>query len=595
MFQMLVKIARFMGPRRGTMCTALVFSVLGTMFQSAPIGALYLMVTHSDDLTSQVGVLVTICLVGLFGTMACKAVTQVILAPLGFQLFADERIAIGDRLKSAPMGYFNSTRLGDITAAVTTVMADAEMYLVFMFEKVISALLSYVMVLLFLIWVDWRVGVVGVVMMAVALAFVAKINTNAARIMPKRQRVQQNVVAQVLEFLGGAALFRSFNSEEIVAKRLYHSFRDSSQFSFSAEMDIVPPTLGYQLTLRWGSLLLVALPAGLYLSGSASLSVVLLLVVASFVMTAPLEGLTGDLAILRMTAASLDIVDGVRTAPTQVADPAYADPKERSQAERPGSSEAAIGEAANPMAIEFQDVSFSYADRLTLRSVSASLPTGSTTALIGPSGSGKTTMCNLMMRFWDVDAGSVQVWGRDVRGWEPDELLSQFAVVFQDVYLFSDTVANNIRLGRPDADMEQVRAAAARARCLEFVEALPEGFDTVLAEGGASLSGGERQRISIARAILKDAPLVILDEATSSVDPENERELQLALNELCVGKTRVVIAHNMATVRDADQILVFDEGRIVQCGRHEELERAEGIYRDFLSVRSRTAGWRINH
>ena len=228
-----------------------------------------------------------------------------------------------------------------------------------------------------------------------------------------------------------------------------------------------------------------------------------------------------------------------------------------------------------------------------LHDVSLTFKEGKKTAIVGHSGSGKSTIANLIARFWDVDAGKILVGGRDVREYTSDSLLKNFAIVFQNVYQFEDTVANNIRFGRPDASDDEVREAARRARCLNFVEALPDGFDTVLAEGGASLSGGERQRISIARALLKDAPIVILDEATSSVDPENERELQEGLRELCEGKTQVVIAHNLATVTAADQILVLDGGRIVERGRHEDLARAGGTYEHFLQARERAVGWHI--
>ena len=581
MFKMLFKVARFLKPRRKIFITSLIFSLLGAVFQAMPVGALYLLLLYRTHLSDIVWTLVWIVAIGIIGQLFCRAITQVFLAPLGFQLCADERVKIGDRLKAAPMGYFNRERLGDVTSAVTTTMLDAEMYMVFMFEKVLSALISYLMLAIFLLVLDWRIGLVSLVVLGISLGFVNWANRAAAIHMPRRQETQRSVVTQVMEFLGGAALLRSFNCESIVSGHLYRSFRKSSQLGFRAEMTMVPPSLGYLLSLKWGTLLIAGCGVGLYLGGMASLSLALMMMVASFVMVAPLESLIADLSILRMTTASLDLIEPVQNAPVLTADTELAATEPEASADAP--------------AIAFDHVSFSYEDRPTLVDVSASLPAGSTTALIGPSGSGKTTLCNLMMRFWDVDSGRVRVQGRDVRAWEPDELLANFAVVFQNVYLFSDTVATNIRFGRPDATMEEVREAARRARCLDFIEALPDGFDTVLAEGGASLSGGEKQRISIARAILKDAPLVILDEATSSVDPENERELQLALDELCREKTRIVIAHNMSTVRDADQILVFNEGRIVQRGRHSELAETDGIYRDFIQIRSEAAGWRIAH
>lgn len=590
MLKMLIRVAKFLAPRHKTVVVALVFSLLKSVFQTLPLGALYLLLVHRDDMRAQIPMLIVIVVIALIGQMGCKAVTQYLLAPLGFQLFADERIRIGQRLKAAPMGYFNRTRLGEITSAVTNTMADAEMYIAFAFERVVSALFGYLAIMAFMLVLDWLIGIAAALVLGGALWCITWINRTTAAIMPKRQTIQQGVVTQVMELIGGATLLRSFNCESIVSNRLYRSFRDSSRFGFKAEMKVIPVSLAYQLILKWGALLLAALAVGLYLGGIADMSLALVMLVASFALVLPLESLGNDLTLLRVSVASLDLIEPVRNAPILQADLEAP----RNDAQRGGCQALGATAPALPV-IEFRNVSFSYEDRATLRDVEACFPAGSTTALIGPSGAGKTTLCNLMMRFWDVDSGSVHVLGRDVRAWEPDELLANFAVVFQNVYLFSDTVAANIRFGCPEASVEQVRKAAEQARCLEFIEALPNGFDTILSEGGASLSGGEKQRISIARAILKNAPIVILDEATSAVDPENERELQLALDALCRGKTRIVIAHNMATVRDADQILVFEQGKIVQRGTHTQLSGEHGIYHDFLQVRRSAAGWRIAH
>ena len=235
----------------------------------------------------------------------------------------------------------------------------------------------------------------------------------------------------------------------------------------------------------------------------------------------------------------------------------------------------------------------SYDKTPVLRNISFSIPQGSTTAIVGPSGSGKTTICNLIARFYDVDSGKVLVGGENVRDMTCDSLLRNISMVFQKVYLFHDTIENNIRFGNPNASQEEVIAAAKKARCHDFIMSLPEGYQTVIGEGGSTLSGGEKQRVSIARAILKNADIVILDEATASIDPENEHLIQQAISELTIGKTVIVIAHRLATIEHADQILVVDDGRIVQKGTHNQLIRQEGIYKRFINIREQAEGWSI--
>jgi len=243
--------------------------------------------------------------------------------------------------------------------------------------------------------------------------------------------------------------------------------------------------------------------------------------------------------------------------------------------------------------IAFKNVNFGYDNRPILKDVSFSIPEKTSTAIVGPSGSGKTTICNLIARFYDVNSGSVTVGGHDVREFTCDSLLKNISMVFQNVYLFHDTIRSNICFGKPDATEKEMVEAAKKACCHEFIMALPHGYDTIVGEGGGTLSGGEKQRISIARAILKDAPIIILDEATASVDPENEHLIQAAISELTRGKTIITIAHRLATIENADQILVVDDGRIAQCGTHQELAAQEGRYKRFAEVRRRAEGWSI--
>ena len=243
--------------------------------------------------------------------------------------------------------------------------------------------------------------------------------------------------------------------------------------------------------------------------------------------------------------------------------------------------------------VDIENIVFSYDNKKIINHITAHIPQKTTTAIVGPSGSGKTTLCHLIARFWDVDQGSISVGQRNVKDYSMDSLMKNFSFVFQNVYLFQDTIANNIRFGQVDASIERVKEAAKKACCHDFIMALPDGYDTIIGEGGASLSGGEKQRISIARAIMKDSPIIILDEATANIDPENEKELMGAIEALTQEKTIFMIAHRLKTVQNADQIIVIDNGQIVQYGTHQELIAQPGIYQKFINSREIASGWKL--
>ena len=583
MITTLHRIWGVMGRHRSLLIRGILATFVEAVFMSLPVGALYLLLIGYEDVSAAtVWGITAMLLVGAIGQIACRWYITTRINPLGFVAMADERMRIGARLRRSPMGYFNRTRLGEIASVLTTTMVDAEMWLVWQFLQVVTGVIDVVVISAFLLALDWRIGAVSLLVLVLALAALMIVDRRSDATMGERQRVQAGFVDVVLEFIRGIAVSRAFSMTGVARERMHRAAAEVSRTSLAAEAKIIPFSSLYQFVFKIGTVAMLGLGATLRINGDIDLPRALLFGVAAFVVYQTLEGLNSNVTMLELVAASLDLIEPVRTAPVMEA---------RTSREEPGSRKQPAEAAGRD--IVFTDVSFAYEDRRVVDHVDCSIPSGSVCALVGPSGSGKTTLCNLMMRFWDVDSGSISVGGVDVRDQDPEDLLSLFAVVFQDVFLFSDTVANNIRFGRPDASDDEVREAARRARCLDFIEALPDGFDTVLAEGGASLSGGERQRISIARALLKDAPIVILDEATSSVDPENERELQEGLRELCEGKTQVVIAHNLATVTAADQILVLDGGRIVERGRHEDLARAGGTYEHFLQARERAVGWHI--
>ena len=328
-----------------------------------------------------------------------------------------------------------------------------------------------------------------------------------------------------------------------------------------------------QIVLRVTAVAAILLSIWFFLQGSMTLFTCLMVVVSAFLVYSELESAGEMFFMLPMIDASIDRVEEIDRAPRMDEGGSVQTPKH--------------------CGISFEHVDFSYGERKIIRDVSFTIPEGTTTAIVGPSGSGKTTLTSLMARFWDVDSGAVKLGGIDVKDYALDSLMRNFSMVFQRVYLFNDSIENNIKFGKPDATHEEVVAAAKAARCHEFITALPDGYDTIIGESGATISGGERQRLSIARAMLKDAPIIILDEATANVDPENEAELQEAVKALTAGKTLVMIAHRMKTVQEADQILVVDQGRIVQRGRHAELMQQGGIYADFVCSRRSAESWRI--
>ena len=328
-----------------------------------------------------------------------------------------------------------------------------------------------------------------------------------------------------------------------------------------------------QIVLRVTAVVAILLSIWLFLQGSMTLFTCLMVVVSAFLVYSELESAGEMFFMLPMIDASIDRVEEIDRAPRMDEGGSVQTPKHCD--------------------ISFEHVDFSYGERKIIRDVSFTIPEGTTTAIVGPSGSGKTTLTSLMARFWDVDSGAVKLGGIDVKDYALDSLMHNFSMVFQRVYLFNDSIENNIKFGKPDATHEEVVAAAKAARCHDFITALPDGYDTIIGESGATISGGERQRLSIARAMLKDAPIIILDEATANVDPENDAELQEAVKFLTAGKTLVMIAHRMKTVQEADLILVLDQGRIVQRGRHAELMQQGGIYADFVCSRRSAVSWRI--
>lgn len=491
-----------------------------------------------------------------------------------YRMCGEKRIHIGERMKYMPMGYFNAQSLGSLTAAATSTMADLESMSFAVIARTVVGMIRTTIFSLAIMCFDWRIGLVFFVGMLLFLWVNSRLLKKSRELSPGRLAAQTKLVDAVLEYIQGMSVVRAFHGDKAANQTLNNTIKETENQNFKLERKRIPYNVLEQIVLRVTSVLAILLSIWLFLQGNMSLFTCLMMVVSAFLVYSELESAGEMFFMLPMIDASIDRVEEIDRAPRM---------DEGGSVQVPKSHD-----------ISFDHVDFSYGDRKIIDDVSFTIPEGTTTAIVGPSGSGKTTLTSLMARFWDVNKGSVKLGGIDVKDYSLDSLMSNFSMVFQNVYLFNDSIENNIKFGKPAASHEEVVAAAKAARCHDFIMALPDGYDTVIGEGGATISGGERQRLSIARAMLKDAPIVILDEATANVDPENEAELQAAIEALTGGKTIIMIAHRLKTVRHANQILVVDHGRIVQHGTHDQLIQQKGIYADFILNRKAAIDWKIS-
>ena len=493
---------------------------------------------------------------------------------IGTERAAEQRMELGDVLKRVSLGYFAKNNLGDILAALTTELSTLELQSMKMVDAVVN---GYIQVAVILLCVAIfcppaaLAALIGVLVSAFALRGIGR---QSARTAPVGHRAQEALSGAAIEYIHGLPVVKSFGQDGVSVQRFRDACRDNKAIRIKNEFGFVPWNCLHLFALRAASVGLVLIAGQQALVGALQLPYFLMIALFSFTIFGSVEAINDAAHILSVTDSVLDRLEELKR--TDFIDK---------------DGQEIIPERFD---VALSHVSFGYGKREVLHDVTFTAPQGTTTAIVGPSGSGKSTICNLAARFYDVDSGTVSVGGHDVREFTCESLLRNISMVFQNVYLFQDSVENNIRFGCPEATREQVAAAAKAACCHDFIMALPEGYDTVIGEGGSTLSGGEKQRISIARAILKDAPIVILDEATASVDPENEHLIQQALTALTRGKTILTIAHRLATIQHADQILVVNDGRIVQRGTHEELMAQGGLYRRFIEIREQAEGWRIS-
>ena len=570
------KIWRFAGKEAKNINKSVAVGFLNAVLQMFQVAAIYFVVLAltNGDKGAKTAWLALICeLVAIFGGAVSANFSKMLQTHAGYFMAADRRISIANRLKSVPMGFFNDNSLGQLSGVCTTVVGSIESMVPMVLVNILGGLITTVVFALLILLFDWRIGLIVLVGIALYLCAVSAMEKKSAIIAGDTQKSQTALIEAVLETIQGMSVVKSFNLIGKGDKKLQDALEYNRRSNVDVTNILTPYTALQEAVLQIASVGMMLAAVLLWIGGGMSLATALMVLVMSFLVFNQIKAFGMGVSMLRMAAAAID-----RTVETE---------------DMPRMDE--HGKALTPAKhdIVFDHVNFSYEQKPVLRDISVTLPDKTTTAIIGPSGSGKTTFCNLIARFWDTDSGSVTIGGHDVKEYTLESLMNQISIVFQTVYLFADTIENNIKFGCPHATHEQVVAAAKAACCDDFIDALPEGYQTVIGEGGASLSGGERQRLSIARAMLKNAPIVILDEATANVDPENEDRLQKAIEALTRDKTILMIAHRLKTVRHADQILVIDHGSLVQQGRHEQLIAQPGIYADFIGGKKQAVGWKL--
>lgn len=494
--------------------------------------------------------------------------------PISYQLTARDRLAVGDALKRVSLGYFQQVSTGSILNSITTGLSTLENMGIRMIDNFVGGYLNFLVIFLCLAVCSPVTALIALAAAVLSLGAMLLISHYSRVNAPVEAQANRDMSGAVIEYARGLAVVKSFGKSGAAMDAVTKAIGDSKRVHIKIEWGYLPGNALHLLALKCGSVGLALAAVLQYLNGSMSFSMTLMFLFFSFQIFASLEPISDSAHTLGVIDDAMDQLDALKGG--NFIDKDGRDVKlERYD-------------------IAFRNVDFGYDERQVLKDVSFTIPEKTSTAIVGPSGSGKTTICSLLARFYDPQSGSITLGGHDLREFTCDSLLTNLSMVFQNVYLFHDTVRANLLFGKPDATEEEMIAAAKKARCHDFILALPNGYDTVLGEGGGTLSGGERQRISIARAILKDAPIIILDEATASIDPENEHLIQDALTELTRGKTVITIAHRLATVRNADQILVISDGRVAEHGTHEELLAKDGIYRRFTEIREKAEGWRID-
>ncbi|MCF2642773.1 ABC transporter ATP-binding protein [Roseburia hominis] len=555
---------------------SIVLGVISAIFSALKIpaiGVLLMAILNGEITNTSIFASFGIMLLSIIGTSLIKSKSNMLQTEAGYETCADKRMEIAEHMRYLPMGYFNANSLGYITSVTTNTMeslSDVATRVVMMVtEGAFTTLVITVMIFSF----DVKIGLLVVLGIAVYLLANTLLQGASRKKAPEKIRSDGAVVEKVLEYIKGISEVKSYGLTGRYNQRLNQAIEDNVKANIDMELALVPYMTLQNFISKLIGVGISVLSIYLYTTGAMELLYCIMMLICSFMVTEGLEKAGTNSALLRIVDLSVDKANAILDLkPMDIS-----------------------GKDVKPSSYEIKadNIDFSYDKKKIIDNISLTIPEKTTTAIVGPSGGGKTTLCHLLSRFWDVDSGTVTLGGMNIKDYSMDSLMKNFSFVFQNVYLFKDTIANNIRFGQPDAPMEAVIEAAKKAKCHDFIMNLPDGYDTVIGESGGSLSGGERQRLSIARAIMKDSPIIILDEATANVDPENEKDLMEAIDELTKEKTIIMIAHRLKTVQNADQILVVDDGKIVQRGKHEQLMKEEGIYRRFVCQREQAVSWKL--
>lgn len=568
MLRIVKKIMKLAGRNRSSIKYSVITAFLYSIFISFPYMGIYLF--FKDFVNKQLSVetlwmCTGIFAVGLLGGVITKTITMRLQQCAGNDVAASKRIYLGDHLKSVPMGFFQEKNLGEVTTVLTNDISNYEHTANVLLEWIINGIISAVVSCIVLLIFEWHIGIVFFFIMVLALLIMNVIQNKGLKVITLHKKAQADAVSATLEFIRGITVFKLFSMGGENAKGTKKAYRNYCDAAYTLEMEVFQWNVLLNLTLRIGMAAVILLVPILTVHKIIPMETGVLMILAGFQIFKPIEELSGAANVIRMMENTINRIKEISDFPR-------------------------IDENSKALKLEnhdmvFDKVSFSYEDgKQTLKDVSFKIPEHTMTAIVGASGSGKSTVAKLIARFWDVQSGSIKIGGVNIKDITCDALLKDISIVFQNVYLFNDTIEANIRYGKPDATKEEIETAAKKASCHDFITALPDEYNTIVGESGSHLSGGEKQRISIARAILKDAPIVLLDEATSAIDPDNEVYIQQAINELVKNKTLIIIAHRLKTIREADQILVMQDGKLVESGTHEELIKSHGSYQKFWKL-----------